>query len=86
MELFELQKGLLFKEEAGVACLVVPTSLRKQVIRRIHVSGHFSVAKTEAMVRWEYWFPTLKSQVEKVVRSCISCILAKKKGGKKEGW
>lgn len=83
---FILQKDLEFKEKDGDTLLVVPQSLQKQVIRKVHENGHFAAGKTEDMVKRMYWFPEMRKQVEKVIRNCLACILAEKKGGKQEGW
>ncbi|XP_029158483.1 uncharacterized protein LOC114930814, partial [Nylanderia fulva] len=32
-----------------------------------------------------YWFKGMRSKIEKIVRNCISCILAERKSGKQEG-
>lgn len=32
-----------------------------------------------------YWFKGMRSKIEKIIRNCISCILAEKKSGKQEG-
>ena len=44
------------------------------------------MSKTEALVKKDYWMPSLRAKVEKMVRNCISCILAEKKQGRQEGY
>lgn len=76
--------GLLYKEVNGDLCVVVPKSLQPQVIRQAHERGHFSVAKTEELLRNDFWFPNIKARFEKVIKNCVAYILAEKKQGKQE--
>jgi hypothetical protein len=75
--------GVLFKEINGDLRIVVPISLRSQVIRQVHERGHFSVAKTKALLSQDYWMP---NGIQKVIRNCILCILAERKQGRQEGF
>lgn len=81
---YVLRGDLLFKESNGNLQLVVPKRMQSQIIRRAHEQGHFSVGRTESLVKTNYWIPNLRQKVEKIVRNCISCILAEKKQGKQE--
>jgi len=78
--------GLLFKESEGDIRLVIPKSMRKQIIRQVHDRGHFSIGETETLLKRDYWFPNMRSKIEKVVHNCVACILAEKKCGKLDGW
>ena len=80
-----IRGGLLYKEGAGDLKLVVPKIMQSQIIRKAHEKGHFSVNKTEAVVKQDYWIGNLRSKVEKIIHNCITCILAEKKQGKQEG-
>jgi len=64
--------------------LVVPRSTQQQVIRKAHERGHFAIDKTEALVKRDYWIPGLRQKVERIVRNCISCILAERRQGRQE--
>lgn len=55
--------------------------MQLQIIRRAHERGHFSVAKTEAILRNDYCIPNVKPKIEKVVKNCVVCILAERKQG-----
>lgn len=81
---YVLRGDLLFKESEGDVYMVVPKRMQTQIIRRAHEQGHFSVDKTENLVKADYWIPNLRQRVERVVRNCISCILAERKQGKQE--
>jgi len=58
--------------------------MQDQVIRKMHEQGHFSTAKTEDLVKANYWIPELRPKVERAVRNCLTCILAERKHGKQE--
>lgn len=83
---YVMRNGLLFKVLNGDTLLVVPSSMRTQVIKQAHDQGHFSVAKTEALLRKEYFIPEARSKIEKVIRNYVACILAERKQGKQEGF
>ena len=76
----------MYKEEQRDIKLVISSAMQKFVIQKFHEDGHFSASKTEAMLRHDFWMPGVNWLVEKIERNCISCILAKRKGGKQEGW
>lgn len=80
-----MRGGLLFKAVDDDFKLVVPKSMQTSIVRRAHEVGHFAVAKTEALVKRDYWFVNMRSKIEKVIGNCISCILAERKRGKGEG-
>lgn len=75
---YVVRGGLLFRESAGELLIVVSKSMQSQMIRQAHEMGHFSVAKTEAISRSDYWIPNAKTK--------IMCILAERKRGKQEGF
>ena len=61
------------KEEAH---LVIPASLRKQVMYMGHqnpLSGHFGLAKTLARIQKYFCWPGLTAEVNRYVRSCREC-------------
>lgn len=51
---YTLRGGVLFKEIKGELKLAVPKSMAPQILREAHERGHFSSAKTEAIVDKEY--------------------------------
>lgn len=82
---YRLRNELLYKEIDDVLLVVVPRSMRIQIVRQAHELGHFGITKTEALVRRDYWFKGMRHIVERVVRNCVNCILAERKHGKPEG-
>ncbi|GFX19480.1 hypothetical protein TNCV_2073891 [Trichonephila clavipes] len=82
-EFFE-QNGILYKYLNGRELIVTPKAMEAELIKLIHKNGHFSVGKTEEIVKQEFFIPNLTNVVKKVILNCVPCILANKKTGKKE--
>ncbi|GFW69890.1 hypothetical protein TNCV_1403431 [Trichonephila clavipes] len=84
-EFFE-RNGILYKYLNGRELIVIPKAMQAELIKLIHENGHFSVGKTEEIVKQEFFIPNLSNVVKKVIVNCVPCILANKKTGKKEGF
>lgn len=82
---YTVRGGILFKGVGDDSRIIVPTAMRSQIIRQAHERGHFSVVKTEALLKKDYWIPDIKPKIEKIIKSCVPCILAERKQGKQEG-
>lgn len=81
---YYLERDILYKDDG---LLVLPKQMQIQVIRKAHEdNGHFSVKKTEEIIKRDYWINEVKRKIESVVRNCIPCILAERKRGKPEGF
>ncbi|GFX11244.1 transposon Tf2-6 polyprotein [Trichonephila clavipes] len=83
-EFFE-RNGILYKYLNGRELIVTPKAMQAELIKLIHENGHFSVGKTEEIVKQEFFIPKLTNFVKKIIVNCVPCILANKKTGKKEG-
>ncbi|GFW15110.1 hypothetical protein TNCV_172571 [Trichonephila clavipes] len=84
-EFFE-RNGILYKYLNGRELIVTPKAMEAELIKLIHENGHFSVGKTEEIVKQEFFIPNLTNVVKKVIVNCVPCILVNKKTGKKEGF
>ncbi|GFW19564.1 retrovirus-related Pol polyprotein from transposon 17.6 [Trichonephila clavipes] len=84
-EFFE-RNGILYKYLNDRELIVTPKAMQAELIKLIHENGHFSVGKTEEIVKQEFFIPNLSNVVKKVIVNCVPCILANKKTGKKEGF
>ncbi|GBN37778.1 hypothetical protein AVEN_172651-1 [Araneus ventricosus] len=84
-EFFE-RNGILYKYINGRELIVAPKEMQVELIKLAHENDHFSVAKTEEIVKQEFFIPNLTNIVKSVIVNCIPCILANKKSGKKEGF
>ncbi|GFW75816.1 hypothetical protein TNCV_4429991 [Trichonephila clavipes] len=85
-EKFFERNGILYKYLNGRELIVTPKAMQAELIKLIHENGHFSVGKTEEIVKQEFFIPNLSNVVKKVIVNCVPCILANKKTGKKEGF
>jgi hypothetical protein len=73
---FHLQDGLLCR--LGHIC--VPSSERVKMIWESHysrVAGHFGIEKTVAMLQKHFYWPKLRQEVNKYIRSCTACAISK---------
>jgi hypothetical protein len=73
---FHLQDGLLCR--LGHICF--PSSEREKMIWEAHYSratGHFDIEKTVAMLQKHFYWPKLRQEVGKYIRSCTACAIAK---------
>ncbi|GFY12307.1 hypothetical protein TNCV_284101 [Trichonephila clavipes] len=84
-EFFE-RNCILYKYLNGRELIVTPKAMQAELIKLIHENGHFSVGKTEEIVKQQFFIPNLSNVVKKVIVICVPCILANKKTGKKEGF
>jgi hypothetical protein len=73
---FHLQDGLL----CHLGHIYVPSSERVKLIWESHysrVEGHFGVEKTVVMLQKHFYWPKLRQEVSKYIRSCTACAIAK---------
>ncbi|GBM08831.1 Transposon Tf2-9 polyprotein [Araneus ventricosus] len=77
---------ILYKYVDGRELIVVPRDMQTEIIKLAHEKGHFSAAKTEGVVKQEFFIPNLSKQVQNVIVNCVPCILTNKKSGKKDGF
>uniref|UniRef100_W8C8Q1 RNA-directed DNA polymerase n=1 Tax=Ceratitis capitata TaxID=7213 RepID=W8C8Q1_CERCA len=82
---FYVKRDVLFKDPVK-ELIVVPALMEEEVIRMAHRQGHFSVTKTVEAIDKTFFIPKLRSKVERIVKSCVECIVITSKNGKKEGY
>jgi hypothetical protein len=62
----------------AISC--VPSSERVKMIWEAHysrVAGHFGIKKTVAMLQKHFYWPKLRQEVSKYIRSCTACAISK---------
>ena len=52
--------------------IVVPKHLRQTVLNIVH-AHHLGINKTKALLRGKVWWPTIGSEVENLVKTCVAC-------------
>lgn len=52
--------------------LVIPSSLRSDMLQRIH-QGHQGIVKTRALAKTCIWWPGISKEIEKLVTNCPEC-------------
>ncbi|GBM82410.1 hypothetical protein AVEN_84834-1 [Araneus ventricosus] len=85
-EEFLERNGILYKYINRRDLIVAQKEMQVELIKLAHENGHFSVAKTEEIVKQEFFIPNLTNVVKSVIFNCSPCILANKKSGRKEGF
>jgi hypothetical protein len=84
--LYELQGSvvLTFHLQDALLChlghLCVPPSERAKMIWEVHysrVAGHFGVEKTVAVLQKYFYWPNLRQDVGKYIKSCTACAISK---------
>jgi hypothetical protein len=65
------RNGILLKEINNDVQIIIPTSLKSQVIRKAYEREHFSIAKTEALLNKEYWIPNIRDKIQKVIGNSL---------------
>ncbi|GFS52489.1 pro-Pol polyprotein [Trichonephila inaurata madagascariensis] len=63
-EFFE-RNGILYKYLNGRELIITPKAMEAELIKLIHENGHFSVAKTEEIIKQEFFIPNLTNVVKK---------------------
>ncbi|GFV84382.1 transposon Tf2-11 polyprotein [Trichonephila clavipes] len=63
-EFFE-RNGTFYKYLNGRELIVTPKAMQAELIKLIHENGHFSVGKTEEIVKQEFFIPNLSNVVKK---------------------
>lgn len=58
--------------------------MESDVIKNVHSKGHLAVKKTKDVIEQKYFIPCLQEKIEKIINSCVSCILPSRKTGKRE--
>uniref|UniRef100_A0A0A1WLR9 RNA-directed DNA polymerase n=1 Tax=Zeugodacus cucurbitae TaxID=28588 RepID=A0A0A1WLR9_ZEUCU len=82
---FYISHGILCKDPSK-ELVVVPCSMEEDIIRTVHRQNHFAARKTQELVEKSYYIPQLGQKIVRIVASCIECIVANAKMGKKEGF
>ncbi|GBM69072.1 hypothetical protein AVEN_181456-1 [Araneus ventricosus] len=54
------------------ARLIIPESLRLEILKAIH-EGHLGITKCRARAKESVWWPGLSTQIERIISSCDSC-------------
>ncbi|PKU61488.1 RNA-directed DNA polymerase [Dendrobium catenatum] len=79
-QLFHMKEGYLFR---GNQLCIPQNSLRLELLTECHaggLAGHFGRDKTLSMLAENFFWPTMKRDVERYLRSCRVCRIAKTQG------
>lgn len=70
---YVIQNDLLYKEIDDDLRLVVLKAMQSQIIRNAYENDHFSVDKTEKIIKRDYWCAGMRPKIAKILHNCISC-------------
>ena len=69
-----LNGKLVYKDKSNMLLQVIENESQKQdIVLKAHLVGHEGVSRTLARIKECYYWPGLKSDVEKVVKTCLKC-------------
>jgi hypothetical protein len=71
---FVLHNGFLFK---GIQLCIPEGSLRLKIIKERHDKGHMGRDKTLQLVAEQFYWPSMRREVDKLVKSCRVCQVSK---------
>jgi hypothetical protein len=84
--LYRVRRRKNRKEEVQ---LVVPETRRKEVMEREHdtkAAGHMGVFKTVERIAKKYWWPGMRTDIQKYVKECLICQEFKRRKEEKKGF
>lgn len=81
---FWIENGVLYK--GNQKQLVIPRSMEKEIINRVHSNGHFGKTKMKELLSRDYYIRDIDKKIDEFMLSCIPCLLAHRKEGKQEGF
>ena len=87
-----IRGGVLYKkwfpkdDSRPILQAMFPAAGRREILNQLHSSqtsgGHFAAEKTLARIRQRFWWPTMRTDVEKKVQWCRLTCAARSIGGK----
>ncbi|XP_076660976.1 uncharacterized protein LOC143364587 [Halictus rubicundus] len=74
-KLYEMRDGLVYRKHQDRILFYVPSTLESSIMYKYHNEmGHVGIEKTVRNITDSYWFPDMKSKIEKHIRGCLKCI------------
>ena len=67
-----VENDVILLQRQGVTRVVIPSSLRKDILRLLH-EAHWRATRTKQMARRYVWWPNINSDVENLVQSYLIC-------------
>ena len=87
-EEYKVVEGILYQlkpDDNDRLCYVIPLHRRQQVLQYLHQipdAGHFGVHHTTAAAIRRFYWPRMRNDIQRFVKSCLRCEMAKAGPGK----
>ena len=81
-----MRNGVLHRFINEDNLLVTPCFMEDEIIRSTHQRGNFATKRTEENIKRDYYIASLAEKVNKIISNCVSCLVANRKEGRKEGY
>jgi hypothetical protein len=85
-DLLVFKEGLCYVKNEGTLKLLVPHEFRERILTFIHQVGHYGRKRTYQLLRANYQWPNMHSDVVKFVACCETCQVNKKSRIPKRTW
>ena len=84
---FCVEDNLVYKKSEKGLLLYIPSEMEQSVINHYHDSGgHFGRDKVFHAIKKQFWFPEMKTKIQKHISSCIVCLSYNPKPFKYDGY
>lgn len=80
------RNGIIYKFHEGNYLLKIPKLMINNILAKIHGPSHLSRKRMEIAIQQNYEVTDAAKRVDKFISNCVTCILATKKRGKREGF
>ena len=80
-DLFLIKDGIIWKKDDDKPLLVIPQSLRQEVIKLNHdlpSAGHTGINRTKGKLKSKYFWHGMTKDVQEYIRKCATCNMNKK--------
>lgn len=72
---FELRNGVVYRKDKANILFWIPKEMIDKVISYFHDNvGHVGIDKTKELIMRSYWFPDMKTEIQKYITNCLPCI------------
>lgn len=74
--LYRIIKKYFDKSTTERSVIYLPSSMIEQILTMYHsspIAGHFGIRRTYCKIVNHYWWPNMKKDIQRFIKSCLSC-------------